>query len=157
MSVKYLKGFEVSFLFNHQKEHKMTYNVVSNYMRKPEAFTKKRVKRYLEVGNMDDMPDNRKKRSIQWIDDQRRENSNNLPEILAEVWWNVFISDSKSCLLKVYNDPKNCNKLCSAEKRQNNVTRLEWSVISQNANALTIYGGQIEVSNWSIKESHCAR
>ena len=57
MSAKFLKRYEAVFLVNHAKGPKMTYKAASKYMRKSEAFIKTWVKRYLEVGNVDDLPE----------------------------------------------------------------------------------------------------
>jgi len=55
MSAKFLKQYEVIFLINHPKKPKLTNKAAAKYMRKSESFVKKWVKRYLEVGNVDDL------------------------------------------------------------------------------------------------------
>lgn len=57
MSAKFLKRYEAVFLVNHAKGPKLTYKAASKYMRKSETFVKTWVKRYLEVGNVDDLPE----------------------------------------------------------------------------------------------------
>ena len=57
MSAKFLKRHEAVFLVNHEKGPKLTYKAAAKYIRKSEAFVKKWVQRYLEVGNVDDLPE----------------------------------------------------------------------------------------------------
>ncbi|XP_018359900.1 PREDICTED: uncharacterized protein LOC108759087, partial [Trachymyrmex cornetzi] len=57
MSAKFLKRHEAVFLVNHAKGPKLSYKAAAKYIRKSEAFVKKWVQRYLEVGNVDDLPE----------------------------------------------------------------------------------------------------
>ncbi|EGI64037.1 PREDICTED: neurofilament heavy polypeptide-like [Acromyrmex echinatior] len=57
MSAKFLKRYEAVFLVNHAKGPGLTYKAAAKYIRKSEAFVKKWVQRYLEVGNVDNLPE----------------------------------------------------------------------------------------------------
>lgn len=57
MSEKYLKRYEAVFLVHHTKGPKLSYISAAKYMKKSESFVKKWVKRYIEVGNVDDLPE----------------------------------------------------------------------------------------------------
>jgi len=57
MSAKFLKRYEAIFLVNYAKGPKLSYKAAAKYVRKSETFVKKWVKRYLEVGNVDDLPE----------------------------------------------------------------------------------------------------
>lgn len=57
MSEKYLKRYEAVFLVQHTKGPKLSYKSAAKYMKKSESFVKKWVKRYLDVGNVDDLPE----------------------------------------------------------------------------------------------------
>jgi len=56
MSAKFLKQYEAVILVNHPKRPKLTNKAATKYMLKFESIVKKWVKRYLEVGNVDDLP-----------------------------------------------------------------------------------------------------
>jgi len=57
MSAKFLKQYKAVIFVNHPKRPKLTNKAAAKYMRKFESFVKKWVKRYLEVGNVDDLPE----------------------------------------------------------------------------------------------------
>ncbi|KAG6452269.1 hypothetical protein O3G_MSEX007545 [Manduca sexta] len=57
MSVKYLKRYEAVFLVYHSKGPKLTYKSAAKHIKKSESFVKKWVKRFSEVGNVDDLPE----------------------------------------------------------------------------------------------------
>lgn len=57
MSAKYLKRYEAVFLVQHPKGPKLTYAAAAASLKKSQAFVKKWVKRYLEVRNVDDLPE----------------------------------------------------------------------------------------------------
>lgn len=57
MSAKFLKRYEAVFLVHHAKGPKLTYKADAKYMRKSKAFVKTWVKRYMEVRNVDDLPE----------------------------------------------------------------------------------------------------
>ena len=55
MSAKYLKSFEAVFLMNHANGLKLSYARAAKVLRKSKAFVQKWVKRFTEVGNVDDL------------------------------------------------------------------------------------------------------
>ena len=55
MSVKYLKHFKAVFLVNHANGPKLLYARAAKVLRKSKAFVQKWVKRFTEVGNVDDL------------------------------------------------------------------------------------------------------
>lgn len=57
MSVAYVSRYEAVFLCTHPKGPKMSYGAAAKYMKKSKAYVSKWVKRYLEVKNVDDLPD----------------------------------------------------------------------------------------------------
>lgn len=56
MSEKYLKRYEAVFLVHHAKGQKLSYKSAAKYIKKSESFVKKWVKRFLDVGNVNDLP-----------------------------------------------------------------------------------------------------
>lgn len=94
MSAKLLKLFKAVFLVNHTKGTIMPHKMAVKYIRKSKAFFKKWVKRYVEVGNVDDQPkwglDRTTTNKDTAIAKECRENANHLPEILSEVYRRVF-------------------------------------------------------------------
>ena len=57
MSAKYLKRFEAAFFVNHANRPKLSYARAAKVLRKSKAFVQKWVKRFTEVGNVDDLPE----------------------------------------------------------------------------------------------------
>ena len=57
MSAKYLKRFEAVFLVNHANGPKLSYTRAAKVLRKYKEFVQKWVKRFTEVGNVDDLPE----------------------------------------------------------------------------------------------------
>ena len=57
MSAKYLKRFEAVFLVNHANGPKLSYAPAAKFLRKSKVFVQKWVKRFTEVGNVDDLPE----------------------------------------------------------------------------------------------------
>ena len=55
MSAKYLKRFEAVFLVNHANGPKLSYARAAKVLRKSKAFDQKWVKRFTEVGDVDDL------------------------------------------------------------------------------------------------------
>ena len=64
MSAKYLKRFEAVFLVNHSNGPKLSYARAVKVLRKSKAFVQKWVKRFTEVGNVDDLPERGTKRFL---------------------------------------------------------------------------------------------
>lgn len=56
MSAAYASRYEAVFLCSHPKGPKMSYTAAAKYMKKSKTFISKWVKRYLEVKNVDDLP-----------------------------------------------------------------------------------------------------
>lgn len=75
------------FLVNPSKGPKKTHKAASKYMKESGALIKKGIKRYLEVGNVKNLPESGVKRAATTKEDtaiveEWRENANYLPEIL---------------------------------------------------------------------------
>ena len=62
-SAKYLKRFEAVFLVNHANGPKLSYARAAKVLRKSKAFVQKWVKRLMEVGKVDDLPERGRSRA----------------------------------------------------------------------------------------------
>ena len=149
MSAKFLKRHETVFLVNHAKGPKLTCKAAAKYIRKSKAFVKKWVQQYLEIGNVDDLPERGLSRAT-----TTKENkailrlflfTGNLnAEKMCTIYQKYLLKsaeklygfDRRSWVLQEDNDPKHRSKLCRAWKDENNVTAMEWPAMSPDANPI---------------------
>ena len=149
MSAKFLKRHEAVFLVNHAKGPKLTCKAAAKYIRKSKAFVKKWVQQYLEIGNVDDLPERGLSRATTTKENKAilrlflftgNLNAEKMCTIyqkyLLKSAEKLYGSDRRSWVLQEDNDPKHRSKLCRAWKDGNNVTAMEWSAMSPDANPI---------------------
>ena len=69
-SAKYLKRFEAVFFVNHANGPKLSYARAAKVLRKSKAFVQKWVKRFTEVGNVDNLPERGRSRATTSKEDE---------------------------------------------------------------------------------------
>ncbi|KYN33128.1 hypothetical protein ALC56_12605 [Trachymyrmex septentrionalis] len=130
MSAKFLKRHEAVFLVNHAKGPKLTCKAAAKYIRKSEAFVKKWVQQYLEIGNVDDLPERGLSRAT-----TTKENK----AILRLFLFIGNLNAEKMCTIYQKYLLKSAEKLYGFDRRNANPIENVWSYMKMKLKGKPVY------------------